>query len=56
VLERLASATGGRLNPAPSEIGLSRPVLERRESFDRYLIIAAMILLIVEAAVRRLTT
>jgi len=56
LLERLASATGGRLNPATSEIGLSRPVLERRESFDRYLIIAAMILLIGEAAVRRLTT
>jgi Ca-activated chloride channel family protein len=55
LLERLASATGGRLNPTAAEVGLSRPVLERRESLNSFLIIAAMILLIGEALTRRLT-
>jgi Ca-activated chloride channel homolog len=55
LLERLASATGGRLNPSASETGLSRPTLERRESLSSFLIIAAMIVLIGEALVRRLT-
>ena len=55
LLERLASATGGRLNPGTAETGLSRPTLERRESLNSFLIIAAMIILIGEALVRRLT-
>jgi Ca-activated chloride channel homolog len=55
LLERLASATGGRLNPAASEIATTRPIVERRESLNLYLILAAMILLIAEALVRRLT-
>jgi Ca-activated chloride channel homolog len=55
LLERLASATGGRLNPSVSETGLSRPTLERRESLSSFLIIAAMVVLIGEALVRRLT-
>jgi Mg-chelatase subunit ChlD len=55
LLERLASATGGRLNPSATEIGLSRPTLERRESLNSFLIVAAMIVLIGEALVRRLT-
>jgi Ca-activated chloride channel homolog len=55
LLEHLASATGGRLNPEPSEIATTRPVLERRESLNLYLILAAMIMLIAEALVRRLT-
>ncbi|MGH7916404.1 MAG: VWA domain-containing protein [Candidatus Binataceae bacterium] len=55
LLEQLAAATGGRLNPSPSEITTSRPVFERRASLSLYLIIAAMILLIAEALVRRLT-
>ena len=55
LLERLASATGGRLNPTATETGLSRPTLERRESLSSFLIIAAMIVLIGEALVRRLT-
>jgi Ca-activated chloride channel family protein len=55
LLERLASATGGRLNPSVAETKLSRPTLERRESFNSFLIIAAMIILIGEALVRRLT-
>ena len=55
LLERLASATGGRLNPGAAETGLSRPTLERRESINSFLIIAAMIVLIGEALVRRLT-
>ncbi|HUY26109.1 MAG TPA: VWA domain-containing protein [Candidatus Binataceae bacterium] len=55
LLERLASATGGRLNPEVSEVGLGRPNLERRESLNPFIIVAAMILLIAEALVRRLT-
>ncbi len=55
LLERLASATGGRLNPSAAETGLSRPTLERRESLGTFLIVAAMIILIGEALVRRLT-
>lgn len=55
LLERLASATGGRLNPAPAEVELARPTLERRDPVGRYLLLAAMVLLIGEALVRRLT-
>lgn len=55
LLERLASATGGRLNPSAIETGLSRPTLEKRESLNSFLIIAGMIILIGEALVRRLT-
>jgi hypothetical protein len=55
LLEQLATATGGRLNPSPAEIALTRPVVERRTSFSGYLIVAAMLLLIGEALVRRLT-
>ncbi len=55
LLESLASATGGRLNPDVAAVGLGRPNLERRESLNRFLIIAAMIILIGEALVRRLT-
>ncbi len=55
LLENLASATGGRLNPSAAEVALARPTLERRESLNPYLIVAAMIILIGEALVRRLT-
>lgn len=55
LLERLASATGGRLNPSPAEIAMARPMLERRESLDKFIIVAAMLMLIGEALVRRLT-
>ena len=55
LLEHLASATGGRLNPTPEEVVTSRATLERRVSIDPYLIVAAMIILIGEALVRRLT-
>jgi uncharacterized membrane protein len=54
LLEQLASATGGRLNPSPAEVELRRPMLERRASLDPYIVLAAMILLIAEAALRRL--
>lgn len=56
LLERLASATGGRLNPGPGEISIARPTLERRESLSSWFLLAAMLLLIGEALVRRLTT
>jgi len=55
LLEHLASATGGRLNPALDEIALARPTLEQRASLNSYLLLAAMVLLIGEALVRRLT-
>lgn len=55
LLEHLASATGGRLNPSAAEVATTRPTLERRVSMNPYLIVAAMIILIGEALVRRLT-
>jgi Ca-activated chloride channel family protein len=55
LLEKLASATGGRLNPQAAAIRLARPTLERRESLNSFIIVAAMILLIGEALIRRLT-
>ncbi len=55
LLEQLASATGGRLNPSPAEVSTERATLERRVSMNPYLLVAAMILLIGEALVRRLT-
>lgn len=55
LLEHLASATGGRLNPTPAEVATGRAMLERRVSMDSYLLVAAMIILIGEALVRRLT-
>src|ERR1019366_8338638 len=55
LLEQLASATGGRLNPSTSDVEIARPILERREALDAYLVVTAMILLIGEALVRRLT-
>ena len=45
----------GRLNPSPGELALSRPEFERTTSMSKYLIFAAMLLLIGEALVRRLT-
>jgi Ca-activated chloride channel family protein len=55
LLEHLASATGGRLNPSPAEVSTERATLERRVSMNPYLLVAAMIMLIGEALVRRLT-
>ncbi len=55
LLEHLASATGGRLNPSPEEVATGRATLERRVPMNPYLIVAAMLLLIAEALVRRLT-
>lgn len=55
LLEQLASATGGRLNPSTSDLEITRPTIEKRAALDAYLIVAAMILLIAEALVRRLT-
>ena len=55
LLEHLASATGGRLNPSPDEIALSRPTLEKTQSLSGHFLIIAMALLLAEALVRRLT-
>ena len=55
LLEHLASATGGRLNPTLGEEGAGRPEAEHITSLGAYCIVAAMILLIAEALIRRLT-
>ncbi|HEX3409561.1 MAG TPA: VWA domain-containing protein [Candidatus Binataceae bacterium] len=55
LLEQLASATGGRLNPSPQELAMSRPQFEHTASFTPWLVVTAMILLIAEALIRRLT-
>ncbi len=55
LLEHLASATGGRLNPEPGDLALVRPMLERRTTLSAWPIAAAMVLLIAEALIRRLT-
>ncbi|MDB5107637.1 MAG: hypothetical protein JWM69_578, partial [Candidatus Binatus sp.] len=55
LLEHLASATGGRLNPTADEVATARPTIERRVSENQILIVAAMIIMIGEALVRRLT-
>jgi len=55
LLERLASGSGGRLNPSPADVGLTRPEHELRQSMAAWPLLAAMIILIGEALVRRLT-
>jgi hypothetical protein len=55
LLEHLASATGGRLNPSPADLVLTHPEHEITESMAAYPLLAAMILLIGEALIRRLT-
>jgi Mg-chelatase subunit ChlD len=55
LLEHLASATGGQLNPTLGAEGAGRPEAERITSLSAYCIVAAMILLIAEALIRRLT-
>ncbi|MBE3604595.1 hypothetical protein IMX07_13260, partial [bacterium] len=55
LLEQLASATGGRLNPAAGDLSVARPGFEHSQPVGPWLIIAAMLLLILEALIRRLT-
>ena len=55
LLEKIASASGGRLNPSVGEIASARPIVERRESLNPLIIALAMIVLVGEALVRRLT-
>jgi len=55
LLEHLANATDGKLNPSPNELELSRPRSEQAASLGPWLILSGMILLIAEALVRRLT-
>lgn len=55
LLEHLASATGGRLNPSPADLVLTHPEHEITESLMAYPLLAAMILIIGEALIRRLT-
>jgi len=56
LLEHLAAATGGRLNPEISELKMARPEFKHSESFAQQLLALAMLLLIAEAIVRRLTS
>ena len=55
LLEHLAAATGGRLNPTPARVMLSRPNFERSSSLSPWLVLSGMVLVIVEALIRRLT-
>jgi Ca-activated chloride channel homolog len=55
LLERLSAATGGRLNPPLAEAVMARPLFKHRVGFSQPLLAAAMLLLIAEALVRRLT-
>jgi Ca-activated chloride channel homolog len=55
LLEHLAAATSGRLNPPLSEVRLERPKIQQATSLSPWLMLFAMLLLIVEALVRRLT-
>jgi Ca-activated chloride channel homolog len=56
LLERLAAASGGRLNPSPNDVVMARPQFKHNEGFAQQLLAAAMLLLIAEALVRRLTS
>lgn len=55
LLENLAAATGGKLNPASDQLSLSRPKFEQTTSLSSWLMLCGMILVIVEVLVRRLT-
>jgi uncharacterized membrane protein len=55
LLEYLASATGGKLNPTANRIGLTRAKFEQTTSLSPWLMLCGMILVIAEALVRRLT-
>jgi Ca-activated chloride channel homolog len=55
LLERLASATGGKLNPPPDQVSVVRPKFEQSTSLGPWLMLCGMILVIAEALVRRLT-
>jgi Ca-activated chloride channel homolog len=55
LLEQLAAATGGRLNPTLARVNLPRPNNERAVSLSPWLILCGMLLVIAEALVRRMT-
>jgi len=55
LLENLATATGGKLNPTPGELSLSRPKFEHTTSLSPWLMLCGMVFVIAEALVRRLT-
>ena len=55
LLEYLAAATDGKLNPTIGQLALSRPRFEQTTSLSPWLILCGMILVIAEALVRRLT-
>jgi Ca-activated chloride channel family protein len=55
LLESLSAATGGHLNPPIADIAMTRPTYEHRVSLGGYFVVAAMIVLIMEAFIRRLT-
>ncbi len=55
LLDHLASATAGRLNPAPDSAGIKRQIAVRTTPLSSWLVVSAMCLMIVEALIRRLT-
>jgi Ca-activated chloride channel homolog len=55
LLENLAAATGGKLNPTLSQLSLPRPKFEQTTSLSPWLMLCGMILVIAEVLIRRLT-
>ncbi|MBV8451213.1 MAG: VWA domain-containing protein [Deltaproteobacteria bacterium] len=55
LLENLAAATGGKLNPASDQLSLSRPKFEQTTSLSSWLMLCGMVLVIAEVLLRRLT-
>ncbi len=55
LLEHLAAASGGRLNPPVGDLIMARPQFKHEVGLAQPLLLAAMLLLIAEALVRRLT-
>jgi Ca-activated chloride channel family protein len=55
LLEYLASATGGRLNPNLDSARIRRETLVRATPLSSWLVVSAMFLVILEALIRRLT-
>jgi len=55
LLEHLAAATAGKLNPGAAQLSLARPEFEQVTSLGAWLILAGMVFVILEALIRRLT-
>jgi Ca-activated chloride channel homolog len=55
LLDSLAAGTGGKLNPKPDQLSLTRSKFEHITSLSSWLMLCGIVLVIAEALVRRLT-